>query len=115
MPADALSDDDISLFALRQQATLLAVGAIRHFEGWGEIKSMHTAQAARGRGAAKALLSHLIAEAQAAGLSRLNLETGSGPEHLAARRLYASAGFEDCPPFGSYKADPLSHFMTREL
>ncbi|MDR7097823.1 hypothetical protein J2X04_000170 [Lysobacter niabensis] len=33
----------------------------------------------------------------------------------AARRLYTSFGFVPCPPFGSYKTDPNSVFMTRQV
>lgn len=32
-----------------------------------------------------------------------------------ARRLYASFGFEFCAPFGGYKPDPNSLFMTKQL
>lgn len=115
LPKDDLAQPDITLCALREGGALLAVGCIRDFGTWGEVKSMHTAEEARGRGAARALLEALIAWAQAQGMQHLSLETGSGREHLAARRLYASAGFRDCPPFGSYTDDPLSHFMTRAI
>ncbi len=33
----------------------------------------------------------------------------------AARSLYTSFGFVPCPPFGSYKEDPNSVFMTIQL
>ena len=112
LAADELGRDDICLYALRDAGMLQAVGALRLVSDWGEVKSMHTAQNARGQGVARMLLAALISEARVLGLSRLNLETGSGPEHLAARRLYARAGFASCPPFGSYKNDPLSHFMS---
>ncbi|WP_299679987.1 GNAT family N-acetyltransferase [uncultured Roseobacter sp.] len=115
LPVDDLAQPDIALFALREDGALLAIGALREFGTWGEVKSMHTAEAARGRGVARALLDVLIAEARAKGLQHLSLETGSGPEHAAARTLYARAGFVDCPPFGSYTHDPLSHFMTRAI
>lgn len=115
LPKDELAHPDITLCALREEGVLLAVGGIRDFGTWGEVKSMHTAEEARGRGVARALLDALIAAAQAKGLKHLSLETGSGPEHLASRRLYESAGFSDCPPFGSYTHDPLSHFMTRAI
>lgn len=115
LPKDDLAHPDITLLALRESDMLLAIGAIRDFGSWGEVKSMHTAKEARGRGAARALLDALIASAAAKGMQYLSLETGSGPDHLASRRLYASAGFTDCPPFGAYTHDPLSHFMTRTI
>lgn len=83
--------------------------------GHGEIKSMHTAQEARGRGVGRILLQHLITMAQDHGLDRLSLETGSADSFAAARALYASEGFAMCPPFGNYTEDPLSVFMTRKI
>ncbi|GAA1698554.1 GNAT family N-acetyltransferase [Microbacterium sediminicola] len=80
-----------------------------------ELKSMRVADAFLGRGVGRAMLSHLISEAQARGVGRLWLETGSTAEFVPALRLYESAGFERCAPFGSYREDPLSVFMTRLL
>ena len=76
---------------------------------------MHTDAAARGRGIARAMLDHLIAEGRRRGYRRLSLETGSGDAYLPARRLYAGAGFTPCGPFADYAEDPESAFMTLEL
>ena len=81
----------------------------------GEIKSMHTAEAARGRGVGSSLLRHIIAHARTAGMKRLSLETGSWPYFLPARALYARHGFVECGPFGDYREDPNSIFMTTPL
>jgi putative acetyltransferase len=115
LPGEALNSPDIWLFGLRSDAALLAVGAICVFPTYGEVKSMHMAAEARRVGAGRALLAHLVEFARTSGLSRLNLETGSGQDHAAARGLYATAGFAECPPFGDYAPDPLSVFMTRAL
>jgi putative acetyltransferase len=37
------------------------------------------------------------------------------PAFEPARRLYESFGFSYGPPFGSYREDPNSVFMTRPL
>ncbi len=81
----------------------------------GEIKSMHTAEAARGRGVARALMEHLMAESRRRGYARLSLETGAMESFAVARRLYARFGFTTCAPFGDYVLDPYSEFMTVEL
>jgi len=95
---------------------LVGVGALKRLApDHGEIKSMHTAEAARGRGVGSALLRHIMAEARAAGMRRLSLETGSWPYFLPARALYARHGFEECGPFGDYREDPNSVFMTIAL
>lgn len=43
----------------------------------GEVKSMRTPQALRRRGAGRAILTHIMAEARVRGYTRLSLETGS--------------------------------------
>lgn len=81
----------------------------------GEIKSMHTVAEARGRGIGRRLLTHLITVAQERGYRRLSLETGTTLGFAAARALYSGFGFAPCPPFGSYRIDPVSVCMTREI
>ena len=73
---------------------------------------MHTAEAARGRGVGSAILLQIMSAARARGMLRLSLETGSWPYFSPARALYARHGFVECPPFGEYRADPNSVFMT---
>lgn len=80
-----------------------------------ELKSMRTAATLREQGIAARMLAHVIAEARALGHSRLSLETGSQPFFAPARSLYARHGFEECGPFGDYRVDPYSCFMTREI
>jgi len=74
---------------------------------------MHVLAEVRGRGLSRVMLTHLIAEAKAAGFVRLSLETGSQDMFLPARKLYENAGFTECPPFEGYVEDPNSIFMTR--
>lgn len=78
----------------------------------GEIKSMRTPRMARGKGAAKALLAHLLNEARSRGYARVSLETGSQDFFAPARTLYAKSGFIACGPFEGYEFDPHSVFMT---
>ena len=94
----------------------VAIGAFMALgDGAAELKSMHCRDDLRGMGLGRALLSHLMATAKDAGMTSLWLETGSEPPFEPARGLYLNAGFEECPPFGSYKLDPLSVFMSRRL
>ncbi len=95
---------------------LLATGAIKEINAQhAEIKSMRTPKALRGKGAARAMLHHLLAHAKAKGYQRLSLETGSQAEFEPARNLYASAGFAVCGPFEGYEEDVYSVFMTLAL
>ena len=116
LSTDGLLDPAISFFSYREDGELLAVGAIKQLEpGHAEIKSMHTAQAARGRGIGRALLGHLIGLARDRGCTRISLETGAIPAFAPARALYASAGFVPCGPFGDYAESPFNTFMTLTL
>ena len=96
--------------------TLLGVGALKILSPeHGEVKSMHTREAARRLGVGSALLLHIIGFARDRRLTRLSLETGSWPYFAPARALYARHGFVECGPFGDYRLDPNSVFMTLEL
>jgi len=98
------------------RSTLVGIVALNALsEELGEVKSMHIAERMRGRGYGSALVEHVIAVARARGMSRLSLETGSRPFFAPARALYARHGFVACAPFGHYRPDPNSVFMTLHL
>lgn len=116
MDKGALAAPGIRFFVLRDGGEPLAMGAFKRIDdGHAEIKSMHVLAEARGRGLSKAMLDHLVAEARKDGFTRLSLETGVQPTFVAARALYARAGFAECGPFEGYWADPNSVFMTKVL
>ncbi|SCX89491.1 GNAT family N-acetyltransferase [Paracoccus tibetensis] len=116
LPREALAVPSLTFFVAREGGAPVAMGALKLLDGdEAEIKSMHVLAEHRGRGLSRLMLAALLDHARAAGLRRLSLETGTQPGFSAARGLYASAGFSDCPPFGSYRPDPNSHFMTLEL
>jgi len=95
---------------------IAVMGALKRLDDEnGEIKSMRVADAFLGRGAGRAMLEHILAEARAAGLRHLWLETGSTPAFDQALKLYEKAGFRFCGPFASYNDDPFSRFMTLAL
>jgi putative acetyltransferase len=111
-----LDDPAITFWSVRDGTTLLGCGALRELSAAEcEIKSMRTAAAARNRGVASSLLAHLVDQAGQRGYRRLFLETGTQPFFGPARRLYQRHGFAECPPFGDYRLDPNSVFMTLTL
>jgi putative acetyltransferase len=113
---DGLLDPAISFFAYREDGKLLAVGALKHLDDeHAEIKSMHTAEEARGRGLGRAMLAHLLELARERGYRRVSLETGAMDAFAPARALYASAGFEPTGPFADYPDSPNSAYMTLAL
>lgn len=116
MAVDRLRAPDVTFWSAWDGDALLGCGALRELDAThGEVKSMRTAPARRGGGVARAVLARVMAEARARGYTRLSLETGSHAAFEPARRLYASVGFEPCPPFGDYTDDPHSVFMTLRL
>jgi putative acetyltransferase len=111
-----LKSPDIHFWTAWKEDYVVAVGALKRLsDSHGEIKSMHTEQSYRRKGAGSAMLRHITVVARQMGLSRLSLETGSWQYFAPARALYSRHGFVDCPPFGNYVADPNSVFMTLEL
>ena len=107
---------DMSFWSAWDGDTVVGIGALRQLSAdHGELKSMYTAEAARGRGVGSAMLRHIIAAARARGMSRVSLETGSWPYFDPARALYTRHGFVECAPFGDYRPDPNSTFMTLAL
>lgn len=116
MPIERLRAPDVTFYSAWAGKSLAGCGALRQLDRrHGEIKSMRTDPAWRGKGAGKAILLHLLAEARARGYARVSLETGPHEPFLPARRLYQAHGFVECPPFADYVSDGFSLCMTREL
>ena len=112
----ALRTPEITFWTIWSGAELLGCGALKELDPLhGEVKSMRTASAHRRKGAAQAMLRHILGVAVSRGYQRLSLETGSQSAFEPARRLYESFGFSYCPPFEGYTEDPNSVFMTKRL
>jgi len=113
---EGLRKPEITFWTDWENAELLACGALKELDpAHGEIKSMHTAKAARGRGVARRLVQHILEEARRRGYRRLSLETGATADFAPARGLYSAFGFAYCGPFADYPLHPFSAFMTLEL
>ncbi len=113
LSAEKLATEDIVLYSCRDNDLLLAIGALRKIDDYHfEIKSMHTARAARGQGVGRRMLQYLIDTAKNCGTTRVSLETGTSGGFYAARCLYEKSGFEVCAPFGNYSASPDNVCMT---
>lgn len=110
---DELCGPSITFWIAWDGAEPLGCVALARKEGYAEVKSMFVDPAKRGRGTGEALVTALIAVAQAEGLAVLRLETGD--DLYPAHRLYRRLGFEDCGPFGDYVEGPHSVFMEKRL
>ena len=113
---DALAADDITFYSGSVDGEVVAMGALRELdESHGELKSMHTAEPARGTGLGRAMVEHLLDVARHRGYRRVSLETGSMDAFVPSRNLYKSLGFEECPPFADYVESSYSVCMTMEI
>ena len=107
---------EITFWTVWDGDLLLGCGALKALSTThGEIKSMRTPAAHRGRGAGRAVLERIIETARQRGYQLLSLETGSHPAFGAAQTLYRSVGCEYSGPFADCKEDPHSEFMAFRL
>jgi len=113
LPPEALATEDVRFFAARRDGVTIGCAALALRDGYGEIKSMFVDPAARGSGAAPALMRMLEDTAREEGLPLIRLETGD--VLTAARRLYAAHGFTERGPFADYPDDPRSIYMEKSL
>ncbi|MEL7082874.1 MAG: GNAT family N-acetyltransferase [Cyanobacteria bacterium P01_A01_bin.3] len=113
---DALKVPEITFWSAWTENELVGSGALKELDTHtGEIKSMRTAKAHRGKGVGSTMLEHIIQEAERRAYQRLYLETGAMPEFAPARALYTRYGFVFRSPFADYTNDPNSVFMTKKL
>jgi putative acetyltransferase len=114
---DAVAEAGITLFTARSsEGELLGVGGLKQLDAsHGEVKTMHSAAEARGRGVGRGLLNALLHEARRRGYTRVSLETGTTDAFRPARTLYESAGFRPSPPFADYANTAHNLCMTMRL
>jgi putative acetyltransferase len=118
LASDAIFAPGIRFFLARSNGRAVGCGGVAFFADFAEVKRMYVRDAARGRGAAQALLARIEAEARAAGFGLLMLETGV--RQMAALRFYQRAGFRPCTAFGAYatmapQAISTSVFLQKRL
>lgn len=113
---EGLRAPGITFWSAWEGDDLLGCGALKELEAHsGEVKSMRTARAHRGKGVGSGILVHIIAESRQRGYKALLLETGAMPEFAPARSLYERHGFEYRAPFAEYTEDPNSVYMVKHL
>lgn len=111
--ARELDAPEVSFLVARNAGEAVGCVALVNYGDYGEIKRLFVPETARGLGVAKALMARLEADASAAGLSAVKLETGDKLE--AAVKLYAALGYTLCGPFADYEDIPASTFMEKTL
>ena len=111
---EKLIAEGVAFFLVRDGGAPVGCGGIKLFgTEYGEIKRMYVRPECRGKGFAKLMLNHLAGYAQSHGVRTLRLETGI--HQHAAIALYEQMGFQQTPPFGDYKYDPLSRCYEKRI
>jgi putative acetyltransferase len=112
--ADVLGTDRAVFLAARRNGELLgSIALLAIAPGHAEMKRMFVRADVRGIGLRRRLLNALEEVACHQNIARISLETGI--KQSEAIGLYRAFGYQDCSPFGDYKDDPLSLFMTKSL
>jgi putative acetyltransferase len=102
----------VTVWTARENDKTIGIAALKELgDGSGELKSMRTHPEFLRRGVAASLLEHIIDQARQRGLSRLSLETGSGPAFDAALALYRKRGFQNGEAFADYEASAFNQFL----
>ncbi|PLK23726.1 N-acetyltransferase [Porphyrobacter sp. TH134] len=112
----ALRDPAISVWDARIDGMVVGIGAMKRLEdGAAEIKSMRTHPDFLRRGIAARLLDTMIDHARSLGVTRLSLETGSGPAFEPALALYRNRGFANGAAFGEYRLSAFNQCLHLAL
>jgi putative acetyltransferase len=107
---------EVTVWTAWHAERVAGVGALKQWSGvFGEVKSMRTHPDFLRQGVAKALLDCIITDARARKLTRLSLETGSGPTFDPALALYRKRGFIDGEAFADYRKSAFNQFLHLTL
>jgi putative acetyltransferase len=107
---------DVTVWTAWVGPQIVSVGALRELaNATGELKSMRTHPDYCRRGAAAAMLEHIIGVAKERGLTQLSLETGSGEVFEPALALYRKRGFKEGDAFADYVRSPFNQFFHLQL
>ncbi len=107
---------DVAVWTAWRGDDIAGVGALKMLgDGTAEVKSMRSHPDFVRQGVGTAMLETIIAAAGARGVTRLSLETGSGPAFEPALALYRRRGFANGPAFADYVRSDFNQFLHLDL
>lgn len=117
MTVEQMAGPDTTVFVARDEGgKAVGCGALKmHEDGVGEVKRMFTLPEVRGKRVGSVLVDAIVDQARATGVSRLVLETGTGPGFAGAWRLYENSGFTRCGVVLNYPDSEYSAFFEKRL
>ena len=108
-----LGKKNVRMFGCKIKGEIVATGAVKLMDSYGEIKRLYVSPPHRGQKIASKIMQRLELEIEENNLDFARLETGIyQPEAIA---LYKKKGYVACEPFGNYTEDPLSIFMEKQI
>ncbi len=111
--AEHLAKSDCLMIGAFSGEHLCGMGTVKYFETYGEITRMFVEEQYRGMGIAKQIINLLIQATIERNLESIKLETSE--QFANAVRLYKSAGFVPCAPFGEYVHAPHNTYLGKKL
>jgi putative acetyltransferase len=117
MTVEEMAGADTTVFVARDETgRAVGIGALKLADdGLAEVKRMYTRMEVRGQRVGSALLDAIEALARRKGVTRLMLETGTGPGFAGAYRLYENSGFTQRGAFFDYPESEWSRFYEKPL
>jgi len=117
MTVEQMAEPETTVFVARDEnGYAIGCGALKmHEDGVGELKRMFTRPEVRGKRVGSALVNAISDIAKDKGVSRLVLETGTGPGFDGAWRLYENSGFARCGVVLGYPESEYSAFFEKRL
>ncbi|KAB2712514.1 GNAT family N-acetyltransferase [Brucella intermedia] len=117
MTVEQMAGPDTSVFVARDEnGKAVGCGALKmHGDGIAEVKRMFTLPEVRGKRVGSVLVDAIVDLARARSVTRLVLETGTGPGFAGAWRLYENSGFTRCGVVLDYPESEYSAFFEKRL
>jgi putative acetyltransferase len=111
-----LKAPNVTVWSAWLSGHVAGVGALKDLgDKTGEVKSMRTHPKFLRQGVGAALLEKIVSTAKLRGMSRLSLETGSGPAFEPAIALYRKRGFINGEAFADYVSSDFNQFLHLTL
>ena len=106
----------VTIWTAWSRGRIAGIGALKDLgDGTGEVKSMRTHPSFLRQGVGTALLEQIVSAARVRRMSRLSLETGSGPTFEPALALYRKHGFVEGEAFSDYERSAFNQFLHLAL
>ena len=110
---ETLQSKKVRFYGVVENNEIIAIGSVKLFEKYGEIKRLYVPIAQRRKGLARMLMAELENVLVRNNIFISRLETG--PYSKAAIQFYSNYGYKERDKYGAYKEDPLSTFMEKSL